>query len=661
MCGIAGIVSLDGRPVDPDLLQAMTDVQAHRGPDGEGFLLAWRDGGRFEHARLPHTRAWDRRAIPCVGLGHRRLAILDLSARGAQPMAVGRRDAWIVFNGEIYNHRELRAELEARGWTFTTRTDTEVLLATYLEWREACLERLQGMFAFAVWDGREGRLFCARDRLGIKPFYYARVAGQLVFASEIKALTACPGLDRSADDEAVIAFLVHSNCDYGERTVFRNVRALPGGHALTADVGTGQVRVAPYWRLAPQPLNGASDRDHVRRLRALLLDTTERHLISDVRAGSCLSGGLDSSTVVSLAGHIWRNDPQAARALGDSLYTFTSCYDLPEFDERRYALAVAGAVGAKAHLVFPTPVDFWSVFQRMAWHQDMPFGAFSYYAQWRVMQAARDAGVKVLLDGQGGDEVFGGYAKFRYAYLLSLLRAARLPQFARELGGTLLQGDLYVLDIRRGYRYLPRRLRGVLGVDSLLRDALRGDWNRAVSAESTPATRWWRHARAGAVANRDGTIVQRIQVDDIVTDTLPQLLRMEDRSSMAFSLEARVPLLDHPVVEFGLSLPDRLKVRNGWSKFAIREATAGIVPDVTRLRKTKLGFAAPDRRWLGHDLRAPVTTLLQDRLRCERYVDAEAVRRWYDAPAARRASTEAYLGLFRILAVEMWMRAFQVS
>jgi asparagine synthase (glutamine-hydrolysing) len=659
MCGIAGIVAMNGAGVDPAALQRMNDVQAHRGPDGEGFVLAWRDGGRFEHSLLPNTARWDGRGSVSVALGHRRLAILDLSDRGLQPMTVDDRRCWIVFNGEIYNHRELRDELESHGYRFTTRTDTEVLLQAYRHWGEGCLERLQGMYAFAIWDGARARLFCARDRLGIKPFYYAMQRGQLIFASEIKALLQCPGMEAVPDDDAVLGFLIHANCDYNERTVLRDVKALPAAHSLTVDLAIGKVSTSRYWQLAPGYTNGTKEAEYIERLRSLLVDTTAHHLISDVRIGSCLSGGLDSSSVVALIGKVLREQPDAATAVGDRLYTFTSCYEHREIDEREYAMAAAGSIGANSHLVFPSANDFWDSFAQIAWHQDMPFGSLSYYAQWRVMRAAKEAGVKVLLDGQGGDEVFGGYAKFRYAYLASLLRAGRMPTFARELGATVMQGDRYVLDLRKGYRYLPRRGRQLLGVDSLLQNVLHTDVGQAVAADSTPATRWWRYA-AGGRGDFAGTFMQRMQVDDIVTDTLPQLLRHEDRSSMAFSLEARVPLLDHKVVEFGLTLPDRLKVRDGYSKVAIREAMRGLVPEPVRTRKTKLGFAAPDRHWLTGDLRPQVSALIHEDLRCSRYVDVDALRKWYDSPQAAKANDESYLGLFRVLSVEMWMRAFGV-
>jgi asparagine synthase (glutamine-hydrolysing) len=658
MCGIVGIVAAN-ESVHPPVLQRMNDLLAHRGPDGEGFVLAT---GGWTELRYSFQRRADAGVCDSpvrVGLGHRRLAILDLSDRGLQPMCTHDGRTWIVFNGEIYNHVEIRTSLQSKGHAFRTRTDTEVLLNAYVEWGEDCLARLDGMFAFAVWDDSNGRLFCARDRLGIKPFYYATPNGNFVFASEIKALLAFPQCRREADDQAAVGFLVHGNCDYAERTLFRGIQSLPGAHALTVDGATGRTSIRRYWSLDVQSTREQSDAEHIAQLRDVLMGTVRTHLISDVRVGSCLSGGLDSSTVVGLIGKIRREQPEAATSIGDQLYTFTSCYDAKAFDEREYALEVAKLVGAKPHLVFPSPEDFWSDFHRMAWHQDMPFGVLNFYAQWRVMRAAKEGGVKVLIDGQGGDEVFGGYAKFRYAYIMSLLRAGRLTTASRELTGMLRHGDRYVLDLRNGSRYLPGRLRRALNVDSVLQRVLVGDWNEAMSEESTPGTRWWRNALQSP--NGSGTLLQRIQVDDIAVDTLPQLLRMEDRSSMAFSLEARVPLLDHKVVELGLSLPDHLKINHGWSKFVVRQAMAGLLPDSVRLRTTKLGFAAPDRSWLSGYLRGQITELLAGDLRCRRYVDVAALRQWHASALSQNANAESLNGLFRILSLEMWMRAFSLS
>ena len=390
-----------------------------------------------------------------------------------------------------------------------------------------------------------------------------------------------------------------------------------------------------------------------------------KHLISDVRVGSCLSGGLDSSALVALIGKIERDHPEAATAVGKKLYTFTSCYESSEIDERKYAVAMAEAVGAKSELLFPSAQDFWADFKRLAWHQDMPFGSLSHYVQWRVMRAASEAGVKVLIDGQGGDEVFGGYAKFRYAYLASLARSGHLSTFTREFGAMVLQGDRYVLDLRNGYRYLPKSLREFLHLDSIMKRVVKTDWGRIVSDLSTPGTRWALNVSGSNSRNGESgagsTPMQRIQVDDILTDTLPQLLRFEDRSSMAFSIEARVPLLDHRLVEYGISLPDDLKVRGGWSKYALRESMRGLMPESVRLRASKLGFAAPDRHWLSQDLRTQVADFIGGDLRCQKYVDVDVLRQWYASGGAARSNTASYLGLFRIMSLEAWMRVFNVS
>jgi asparagine synthase (glutamine-hydrolysing) len=660
MCGILGIVSLSGKSIDVSALQRMNDLQAHRGPDGEGFLLGSFAPPQFQYALVRRTEQWDSKLGVQVALGHRRLAILDVSTRGLQPMSVEGSRTWIVFNGEIYNHLELRSELQARGCTFTSRTDTEVLLQAYRQWGCDCLMRLEGMYAFAIWDDAQGQLFCARDRLGIKPFYYASQDGYFIFASEIKSLLAFPGLQAVADDDAVLSFLAHGNCDYGERTALRGIRALRASHCLSLSIRAKQPIVRQYYCLEPKALPAKQEAEQIEELRELLIGTMRRHLISDVRIGSCLSGGLDSSAVVSLIGKICRDQPSAATAVGNALHTFTSCYKYREIDERDYALAVSKVVSADAHLVFPSSKDFWAEFARLAWHQDMPFGSLSYYAQWRVMRAASETGVKVLLDGQGGDEVFGGYAKFRYAYLASLLRSGRLPTLTREFSAMVRHGDKYVLDLRNGYRYLPKSLRRLLKVDSALKNVITADWDRIIADQSTPATRWWRRASGMHQENR-GSIVQRIQVDDILIDTLPQLLRFEDRSSMAFSIEARVPLLDHRLVEFGLSLPDHLKVRRGWSKFALREAVQGLMPESVRLRKSKLGFAAPDRIWLSRDLRPRIIEFIMSDLRCQKYVDPGALRSWYTSSKAKTSNSESYLGIFRIMSLEMWMRAFNVA
>src|SRR6266581_3100364 len=366
----------------PALLGRMTDVLAHRGPDGSGLLLARPTGEGFESTLLRTLAgSGDAARTAVVGLGSRRLAIIDTSERGLQPMVDRTGSVALVFNGELYNFRELRAVLQVRGCTFESGTDTEVFLAAYLAWGDGCLDRAKGMYGFALWDGRAGRLLIGRDRFGIKPLYYARVGDRVAFASEIKALLEAPWLPRIAHDDAVAEFLLHGNCDFAERTVFRDVHALPPGHKLVVDLRRRDLAVSPYYALrVATGSNGVQpDAGKLEQLRDLLEGSVRDHLVSDVPVGSCLSGGVDSSAVVGLMGKLLREQPEAATSLGGRIHTFTSSYDDdPSVDERQYALPVAASVGAQSHLVFPTAQDFVEQFPKMAYHFDMPFGTLSF-------------------------------------------------------------------------------------------------------------------------------------------------------------------------------------------------------------------------------------------------------------------------------------------
>lgn len=661
MCGIVGGFALDQNAgLSGRLLVEMSVQIKHRGPDGQGYLTSHGRPGSSIAAASAESIKSSAASAP-IALAHRRLAIIDLSDRASQPMRGHSGSTWIVFNGEIYNYRELADELRSAGREFNSNSDTEVLLAAYEHWGPECLQKICGMFAFAIWDERSQEIFCARDRLGIKPFYYTVTPdGLFLFASEIKSLLVHPDVSMSRDDEAAIEFLTHGNCDYGSRTLFRSIMSLEGGHFIRVRLYDPQsIRPRPYWSIRDTHLELPSGEKHIEYLRNLLIGVIDQHLISDVRVGSCLSGGLDSSTVVGAIGHIQRNAPSHSSAVGAHLKTFTSCWTLNAYDERGYALAVAEHVGADPELVFPSSDDFWNDFDRLSWHQDMPIGSLSFYAQWSVMKAASRAGVKVLLDGQGGDEVFGGYAKFRYAYLVSLARERRWGAALQEGWGLLAQGDRYLLDLRKGHRYLPVKLKRLLGTDSLIRHCLSPGWAQGREVSSSPASRWWENAKSGV--NGHSSLMRKIQMDDLTIDTLPQLLRFEDRSSMAFSIEARVPLLDHRLVEFGINLPDQLKVKSGWSKFALRSAVTGLMPPNIQWRRTKLGFAAPNREWLAHDLYDKVRDVLSQPMRSEAYIDRRKLQEWYDSGRRLQANTESMLGLFRILALESWMRAYSLS
>ena len=433
MCGIAGILTPEG--VSPRLLHGMTATMRHRGPDDEGYLLLDVAGGASIPLRGEDTvddaipGARDVRGAPTravVGLGHRRLSIIDPSAAGHQPMTDAAGQSWVVLNGEIYNYVELRETLRALGHQFRSESDTEVLLAAYLEWGESCVDRLDGQFAFAIADAATGRLFCARDRLGVKPFYFWHGTGRFAFASEIKALLTLPWVPRDIDEGMLASFLVHSRHEDGERTFFREIAQLPGGCTLTVTPGEPPA-IRRYWSL---PVAGVGRFDAVGaqlaagQVRELLFEGVRRRLRSDVPVGFCISGGLDSSSVVSVAQAIVREQP--LEQVGSNLRAFTSYFTDAGLDERAYAEAVTGQGSVNHRTTSPTAAGLVEDFARITWHQDEPVSGPGVYMQYDLMRLIASSGVRVVLDGQGGDELFGGYRPHAGAHLLDSLRRLNL-------------------------------------------------------------------------------------------------------------------------------------------------------------------------------------------------------------------------------------------
>ena len=396
MCGIFGLLNKAG-PADPALIERLTDLVAHRGPDGRGVRI---NGN--------------------VGLGHRRLAIIDLSEDAAQPMRDTRYPVWITYNGEIYNYLELRAELEALGFTFHTASDTEVLLAAYVCWGEKCLERFNGMWSFAIHDERDNTLFCARDRFGVKPFYYVNTPTEFAFGSEIRQLL--PLVERRvAEDDLVRDFLVCGLTDHTNRTFFKGVEKLPPGHMLRVDVSTGLINVARYYVLAPQAAR--VDEDAPRLLRDLLDDATRLRLRSDVRVGTCLSGGLDSSTVATLAANRYSLNSNEA------FFAITAISQQASNNEEKYAAEVVNKSRLNWLRTTPTYEEFASTAETLVDIQEEPFAGPSIMMQYDVMKTARSNGVIVLLDGQGGDETLLGYHRYYAAWLLDHLKRGGVRGF----------------------------------------------------------------------------------------------------------------------------------------------------------------------------------------------------------------------------------------
>jgi len=595
MCGIAGFWG----PPAPDLVQRMTDTLRHRGPDDEG---------RFEDPRAT--------------LGFRRLSIIDIDG-GHQPMASDDGDTVLVYNGEVYNYRELRDELRALGYAFRTDCDSEVVLRAYEAWGEDAFARFNGMWALAVLDRRRDRLVLCRDHFGIKPVYYAHAGERVLFASEIKALLRDPALAAAVDDQVLYEYLAFGLHDHRPETFFAGVVRLPAASYAVVDA-TG-VRVERFWRPVLRR-DGDSD---PQRFADAFRTSVERRLIADVPVGACLSGGLDSSTIVSLMSGLLRSQVPDSASLRGRVKTFSAVFDGDPIDERAYIETAVAATGADTDYIHPDSRTFVDELGPLVYHQDEPFVSTGPYAQWTVMQeAARH--VTVVLDGQGGDELLAGYVPYQLVYLRQLLRERRFSLFAREAWAAR---DVLRPLVTRRARSRRRPFPG-----------------RALLA---PA---WTGARQTPRDSRPGDDLKRRLLEDVTTYSLPALLRYEDRNSMAHSLESRVPWLDQDLVERILALPERAIIRDGWARILLRQGMRGVLPDKIRLRRWKVGFTTPETRWL-FARRAVFTSLLQSPAFQSRpywrgQANADAFR------DAARGRTDASLLLWRVINAELWLRVF---
>jgi asparagine synthase (glutamine-hydrolysing) len=620
MCGIVGLIGT-ASGVSRSRLLEMRDSISHRGPDDAGL---WQS---------PDGNAM---------LGSRRLAILDLSPNGHQPMADEASGFVIAFNGEIYNYVELAATLTSSGCRFRSRTDTEVLLKSYETWGEQCLGRLNGMFAFAIWDERRQELFAARDRFGEKPFYwYQSSNGELLaFGSEIKALVASRLFSPHPNPEAVCAFLANEGLDAHRKTMFEGVFSLPAAHALRFSWRDRTLKVWRYWNVdAERSVRFASPKDYADCFIELLSDSVRLRLRSDVPVGSSLSGGLDSSTVVGL---VAATNPRAGQE------TFSARFVDPAFDEGVHIQRMAEWTGVKNHPVYPDPDRLPDEIESLTWHQDAPFQSSSIYAQWCVMRLARDHGVTVLLDGQGGDELLAGYHSCFTGYLAGFLKRFRFGAAA---------GSIRRYTAAHGAAHLPLILAGLLprGVRTAAKTwrrprALDKDFERAAQRDQI---------RADGKANFRQPLNQLLY--EMLTETsLPALLRYADRNSMAFSREVRLPFLDHRLVEYLFAIPAEQKIDGATTKVVLRNATREILPEEIRNRKDKLGFAPPESIWLRGPLREWADDVLSSaQFRQRGWADLRAL----DRVRARFAKGESALHtvIWRWLSLETWARTCLVS
>jgi asparagine synthase (glutamine-hydrolysing) len=630
MCGIAGVFHHNGKRASASVVQDMIDVMAYRGPDGQGIHI-------------------DRH----VGLGHRRLAIIDLSSAGHQPMTNEDGTIWLVFNGEIYNYLELINQLQERGHRFRSRSDSEVILHAYEEWGERCVERFNGMWAFAVWDAKAGTLFLSRDRFGVKPLYYYSDHGNFYFGSEIKAILAVAREAARPNYPYLYHFLPSGTLDDGEDTFFEGVKQVLPAHSLIID-STGS-RMVNHWRYDPDAAKRTYDYAHPgETLRALLLDSVKLRLRSDVPVGTCLSGGLDSSSIVALAHQIM---PQPVK-------TFSCLYEDSDCNERRFVDILNHFADTDPYPVSPGGHDLFDILPKIVSHQDEPTAGPGLYSQWHVMATAHGK-VKVLLDGQGGDELLGGYFTYFDAYLSSLLKdfsktkkpiyLSSFLQSIREI--RRLTGKPYFL------RHLERHLPAVL--KTLVRRTM--DHSRAIVPQSMRVAPRVLHpdfvaAVQGHEIKRDYPAVLDNDLNNalywhLVRQSIPALLHYEDRNSMAFSIEARTPFLDYRLVEFCLGLPYDMKIRHGTTKYILRKALERDLPPEISQRKDKMGYPTPMARWFRTIQKTNVEELLfSDEVRRRKILNPDGVKLQIDRH--NRGEVDASWEIYRWITMELWFRRF---
>jgi asparagine synthase (glutamine-hydrolysing) len=665
MCGIAGAFNIKG--FSSKNIVVMTDVIKHRGPDDEGFYFENFDSalieicggddtpieayqGDFLFSPKFHNKLSNE--IVSIGLGHRRLSILDLSIAGHQPMTFDSNN-WIVYNGEIYNFSEIRAELIEIGYHFVSNTDTEVILAAFSEWGISCQDRFSGMFSFALFDREKRSLFLSRDRYGIKPLYYwVSPDSTLYFASEIKQFTVLPGWRAVLNHLRASDFLFyHGLTDHTEETLFKGVYQVLPGHYIKLDLNkiillpNSKLDLTNWYKFISKPINA---KDQINNFKKKLEESVERHLRSDVRVGSALSGGLDSSSVVCLVNKILKKS-------GDSELqsTFSSVNSDSRYSEKEWMDEVIRHIGCEANFISPKPEDLLIDLEKVLWHMDEPYQSQSAYLGYCIFKKASEQKTKVLLNGQGADEFLGGYGSFLSIYYgkMSVYDHFKLlkKRNKNQLNAKVFL-EIFNSKVKYFYMVTPSWIKGMLVrrsfkhrnlkqlIDS---DILKGAGNYPFKKNET---RFKNHSD-----------ISKFQ---IYKDALPRYLRWEDRNSMAHSVEARVPFLDHNLVEFSQSLELNQLVSDCSAKAILVESMVDILPEIVRNRKDKQGFLTPEERWVKQDFTKEFRILLEESILNSKGIIKKDALRYFDRVV--RGELPFDFTYWRIIAFGKWMKIFDV-
>lgn len=557
MCGISLIINKDNnKEVDADLIKSITSKVAHRGPDDEGFYF----GKNF-------------------ALGHRRLSIIDLTSGGHQPMVVN--DFVITFNGEIYNYIELREELKTLGHLFASESDTEVITVAYQEWGSAAFSRFNGMWALALVDLKNDEVILCRDQFGIKPLYYTTIEGNFYAGSEIKQFTDVSGFSAELNESVAVNFVTNGWLNYSEETFFKNVSELKPGYLLKFNLVSHQFSFFNWYNLREKVVKSShSYQESVQQVRSLMLESIKIRMRSDVSVGSCLSGGIDSSTIVVLA---------KSQALASPEFsTITCCFDNERHDERYYSDQVSKAAGFHSFKIFPDLAVLIrdNVLDKMVYHQDQPFSGATHYLEYCVYQCARQHNLTVMLGGQGSDEFLCGYDDFYYVKVKELLRSFQFRKAFDLLHIRAITKGIYFFDEIESFLKSEFLSRLVLFVKKVF----------GMNTFPWLSEKWKGSAKKYNKIFKSNSVF-RLSLQQMEFTSLRYQLHSEDRNSMLFSIESRLPFLDHRLVEYCLGLPTNYKLKGGVTKAVLRDAILEL-PEEIRNRKHKMGFISPDAEWM---------------------------------------------------------------
>ncbi len=652
MCGIAGIT---GKNVKLEWIHKMTNALKHRGPDDEGYLLANTNNGYIEErigddstiSGLKHIM--DPSNQVNLLLGHRRLSILDPSPAGHQPMEYN--GHWIIHNGEIYNYIELRDKLKKKGYKFNTNTDTEVILAAYKEWGYDCINEFNGMWAFVIYDVEKRILFGSRDRFGVKPLYYINENDVFAFASEIKALLTLNFINRIVNEKILYDYLLYGILEHSNETFFEGILKLMPSHNFVYDLKNKKLMISRYFDLKyTNELGKFSQSElekHKKNVRRLIEKAVNIRLRSDVPVGSCLSGGIDSSSIVLIINEILkkRHIPQ----IGELQKVFSACYNDSKINECHYAEKIVNKAGTEWYRVFPESEDLLKDLENLIYIQDEPFGSTSIYAQYKVIGLAKENNVKVLLDGQGGDELFTGYKIYYISYFFELFKNLNFLTLIKEIkhlknSPISLKELIYFI---AGYIFtrLPNYLK--LKVYSSIKPELKYINNKILK----------KYYKVDTVKDVVSTTLNNMCYYWMTNYNLQHLLRYEDRNSMAHSIEARTPFSDDiELIEYVFSVPSVYKIHNGWSKFLLRVAMKDLLPEDVKYRKDKIGFATPERRWI-----TEIKDELKELINFENpYIDAKRLIEDFDE-LIKKLPESGLTMLWRLINVILWMKIFNVQ